>query len=97
MLNVVLCHGKAILSLLRFMLLQPPFNSGIRNQPQERDEYVQTCRDPWTDKRECDSDQIDSKREFPLPLPANGLRHKGAATFLGDDSALENNISDSCH
>jgi hypothetical protein len=82
---------------LLFAVLQLPLDPRVRDQPEERDEDVQSGGNPWTNKREWDSGEIKHKREFTFPLPANGLRQKGVATFPGNDSALENNISDSSH
>jgi len=82
---------------LFFAVLQLPLNSRVRDQPEERGEHVQSGSNPRTNKREWDCDEIKQKREFTFPLLADGLRDKGVATFPGNDSTLENNISDSGH
>src|SRR5262245_18829364 len=83
--------------LLFLLLLDFPLDPRVGNQPEKRGEHVQSGGNPWTNKREWDSGEIKHKREFTLPLASNGLRHKGVATFLGDDDALENIISNGCH
>jgi hypothetical protein len=74
-----------------------PFDSAIRYQPHQGDEHVQSGGDPWTHKSEWDSGEIKHSGEFTLPIRAKSPRHKGVATFLGNDSPLENKIGDSCH
>jgi hypothetical protein len=78
-------------------VLQFPLDPSVGNQPEERGEHVHSRSNPWTNKREWNGGDIKHKREFTLSLPANGPCHKGVATFLGNDSALKNNISNSCH
>ena len=103
MIRQLVCKRKALQTQsnsqidLLFSVLQLPLDPRVRNQPEERGEHVQSGGNPWTNKRQRDSGEIKHKREFTFPLPANGLRQKRVATFPGNDSALQNNISDTCH
>src|SRR6476620_4068422 len=83
--------------VLLFAVLQFPLDPRVRNQPEERNEHIQCGGDPWTHKREWNGGEIKRSGEFTLPIRANSPCHKGVATFLGNDSPLENKIGDSCH
>src|SRR5437667_4375715 len=95
--RVALYHGQAIPSCLLFALFNLPLDAGIRNQPEERDEHIQSTGDPRAHKREWDSCEVEQGRKFTFPIFPDSLRQKRVMASLGDDGSLQNIVGNCRH
>src|SRR5262245_47299268 len=76
---------------------QYPLDTAIRYEPDQGTEHVYTERYPRRPKRGRNRERVERRREFALPISADGLFQEGVRSLRGDDRLLQDEIGDPRH